>query len=243
MRRTLIAVVAGVVLAAFALPALAATPTTTTATTTATAPAKAHKHWFAGSVSAVGSSSLSIGVLWTGPRDGSLNGTTVNVGVDSNTRIIGPGKTSIQLSDIQSNDLVAVSALGTGASDLTAAKIRVYCNCHWIGGTIASLGAGSLTVQVKKTGPYDTVLNGGPVTIQTSSSTVYIAGKNKTPIQFSDLKVGDGVGVVFSANGFFKAPGFDPSTATFTAKRVHLWGHGQAPPPSSDASVAAQVTT
>lgn len=240
MRKTLIAVVAGVVLAAFALPALAATPTSTSTTTTPTV--KAGAHWFAGSVSAVGSDSLTIGVLWTGPHDGSLNGTTVTVNVDSNTQITGPGKTQGQLSDIQDNDLVAVAAHGD-LSNLTASKIHVFCNCHWVGGTITALGSSSLTVQVKKTGPYDTVLNGQPVTIQTTSSTVYIRGKDKTPIQFSDLKVGDGVGVIFSATGFFKAPGFDPSTATFTAKRVHVWGHDQTPPASTDASAAASVTT
>ena len=63
------------------------------------------------------------------------------------------------------------------------------------------------------------------MTLQVNGATVYLKGKDKTPIAFSDLKVGDRVGVVFAADGFFKAPGFDPSKATFTAKRVHDWQH------------------
>ena len=44
-------------------------------------------HWFAGTVTTVGPSSISVGVLWTGPNDGSLNGDTVTVGVETQTRI------------------------------------------------------------------------------------------------------------------------------------------------------------
>ena len=80
------------------------------------------------------------------------------------------------------------------------------------------------------------------MTIGVDANTTYIRGSGKNAIQFSDLKVGDGVGVIFSANGFFKAPGFDASTATFTAARVHVWGHRQVPPSSTDAASAAQVT-
>ena len=80
------------------------------------------------------------------------------------------------------------------------------------------------------------------MTLQVNGATVYLKGRNKTPIAFSDLKVGDRVGVVFAADGFFKAPGFDPSKATFTAKRVHDWQRQQVPPPSSDAGAAAGTT-
>jgi uncharacterized protein DUF5666 len=247
MRKTFLFFVVAAAMAAIALPALAASPaTTTTGTTTTkstTPPVKDHPHWFAGAVTSVGSSSLTIGVLWTGTHDGSLNGTSVTVSVDASTEITyGKDKTPIQLSSLQNGDLVGVVASGSDLSNLTAHKIHAFCNCHWIGGTISSLGSSSLTVQVKHTGPYDTVLADHAVTIQTSSSTTYIRGKDKTPIQFSDLKVGEGVGVIFSANGFFRAPGFDPSTATFTAKQVHVWGHDQTPKASSDASKAAQVT-
>jgi hypothetical protein len=245
--------------AAVALPAFADAPattttgtttaaTTTTTTTTPTAPAptpRSHSHWFAGSVTAVGGSSVTLGVLWTGPHDGSLDGQSVTVAVDSNTQITsGPKRSPAQLSDIQNGDLIGVRAtgLGTDLTTLTATEIHISCNCHWVSGTISSLAGGSITLQVKRTGPYDTVLAGGPVTIGVDDSTVYIQGKDKTPISFSDLEVGDGVGIVFSANGFFKAPGFDPSTAVFTAKRVHQWGHKQVPPPSSDGASAATTS-
>ena len=42
---------------------------------------RSHRVWFAGSVAAVGSTSLTVNVLWTGPHDGSLNGQTLNVSV------------------------------------------------------------------------------------------------------------------------------------------------------------------
>jgi hypothetical protein len=215
MRKSLLFLVVAAATAAVALPALAASPTTTTTGTTTTKsttpPAKAHSHWFAGAVSSVDSGTLTIGVLWTRPHDGSLNGTAVTVSVDASTEITyGQDKIPIQLSSLQNGDLVGVVASGSNLSSLTAQKIHAFCNCHWIGGTISSLGSSSLTVQVKRTGPYYTVLADHAVTIQTSSSTTYIRGKDKTPIQLSDLKAGDGVGVIFAANGFFRAPGFDP---------------------------------
>jgi hypothetical protein len=209
------------------------------------APAKAGAHWFAGSVASVGSNSLSVNVLWTGPKDGQLNGTTVSVGVDSSTQIVnGKTKTPAQLSDIQPGDLVSMRATAADAtlSSLTATHIRIWCNCHWIGGTISSVGSSSISVHVDRTGPYDTVLKGTDVTVQVNGSTTYIKGKDKTPISLSDLQVGAGVGVVFGADGFFKAPGFDPEKATFTASRVHEWLKRQVPPPSSDAGSAAATT-
>jgi len=207
--------------------------------------AKPRVHWFAGSVASVGSDSLSVNVLWTGPKDGQLNGTTVSVGVDSTTQIVnGKTKSPASLSDIQPGDLVGMRASSPDAtlSSLTATHIRIWCNCHWVGGTISSVGSSSITVQVVRTGPYDTVLKGRSVTIQVNGSTTYIKGKDKTPISLSDLQVGAGVGVVFGADGFFKAPGFDPEKATFTASRVHEWQKRQVPPPSSDAGSAAGTT-
>ncbi|HEX4519281.1 MAG TPA: hypothetical protein VH063_06830 [Gaiellaceae bacterium] len=212
---------------------------------------KAHQHWFAGQVTAVGTGSLSVGVLWTGPNDGSLNGTAVTVAVSDHTRINGPHHRAIALGQIQVGDLVAVRGVGIGGdlTNLTAAKIRDFCNCHWVGGTIASItpgatpGTGSFTVAVKRTGPYDTVLDNTTITIGTNALTVYLRGPHHARLGFSDLQVGEGVGVVFSANGFFKAPGFDPTTATFTAKRVHVWPRRFVPPVSSDAADAASTTT
>lgn len=268
MRKLILLFAVGVLLSAASLPAFAdggpATTTTTTQTTT-TAPAttaattttsttapdsssRPHLHWFAGSVSAVGDSSLTLGVLWTGPNDGSLNGQSLTVAVTDHTRINGPHHAAIALAQIQAGDLVAVRAAGDASSGLTAAKIQVFCNCHWVGGTIASItpgassGTGSLTVAVTRTGPYDTVLDNTTITLQVNADTVYLRGPHKARLGFSDLQVGQGVGVVFSASGFFKAPGFDPTTATFTAKRVHVWGKRQVPPPASDASSSAGVS-
>jgi hypothetical protein len=200
-------------------------------------------HWFAGSVTAVGSSSLTVGVLWTGPNDGALNGQIVTVAVETATRINqGRHHRPIALASIQTGDLVAVRASGDNASSLTAARIHVACNCHWIGGTVNAVGPTTFAVDVKRTGPYDTVLKGTTVTLQTNQYTVYLRGRRRARIGLSDLKPGQGVGVVFAADGFFRAPGFDPAKATFTAKRVHVWEPRQVPDASSDASVSAQVS-
>jgi hypothetical protein len=266
MRKLILLFAVGGLLSGASLPAFAdsgpATTTTTTtqttttgatgaASTTTTTPApnsRPHLHWFAGSVSVVGGSSLTLGVLWTGPNDSPLNGQSLTVTVSDQTRINGPHQKPIALAQIQVGDLVAVRASGDATSGLTAAKIRVFCNCHWVGGTIASItpgassGTGSLTVAVTRTGPYDTVLDNTTITLQANADTVYLRGPHKARLGFSDLQVGEGVGVVFSANGFFKAPGFNPATATFTAKRVHVWPKRQVPPASSDASSAAGVS-
>jgi hypothetical protein len=200
------------------------------------------RHWFAGSVSGVGSDTLTVGVLWTGPNDGSLNGQTLTLNVVTRTRISrGPHRVPIALGQVQNGDLVAVRALGDDPSNLTAVMIHVNCDCHWVGGTISAVGTDSITVQVSRTGPYDTVLNGMNVPIQVNANTVYLRGRHRVRIGLGDLTTGEGVGVVFSANGFFKAPGFDPSTATFTAARVHVWGAKQVPPASSDSDLAAQT--
>jgi hypothetical protein len=256
MRKLIPFFLAAFVVAAFAVPAFADGPATSTSTTTSTTAAtttttasnpsvRAHAHWFAGSVSSVGSDSLTVGVLWTRQHDDSLNGQLAAVSVNSATQITsGKDKTPISLSDIQPGDLVAVVATGSGSdlTTLTALRIHVYCNCHWIGGTVSAIGTSSVSIQVKRTGPYDTVLSGQVVPVNVDSNTVFLAGKDKTPIGLSDLKVGEGVGVVFSADGFFKAPGFDPTKANFTAKRIHVWGNHAVPLASSDASASAGIS-
>jgi hypothetical protein len=247
MRKLTFLFAVGILFAAASLPAFAdGTPVSPNASPGASGQkVRQHLHWFAGTATAVGASSVTVGVLWTGPNDGSLNGQSVNVAVASNTRINGPHHHPIALASIQVGDLVAVRAAGDTTSGFTAAKIRVFCNCHWVGGTIAAVtpgatpGTGSIAVAVARTGPYDTVLDHTLITIQVSPTTVYLRGPHRARLGFSDLKIGDGVGVVFSADGFFKAPGFNPSTATFTAARVHVWGKRQVPAPSSDASSAA----
>jgi hypothetical protein len=231
MRRLIAILAVGVFLSIAGIAAADTTPATTTTT----------GHWFAGAVTGVGSNSLTVGVLWTGPNDGSLSGQSVTVAVTDNTRINKGRQGPIALAAVQVGDLVAVRADGTSPSGLTARRIHDFCNCHWIGGTIASVGTNTFTVSVTRTGPYDTVLDNTTVTLQTSSLTVYLHGRRRRRIGLSDLKAGQGVGVVFAADGFFKAPGFDPTKATFTAKRVHVWGPAQAPAASTDASSAAQV--
>jgi len=236
VRKLIIFSAALALFAAIALPALAAAPGSAMRT-----PAT-HSHWFAGTVTAVGTDSLSVGVLWTGPHDGALNGQSLTLAVGATTTIsTGPSHTSEPLASIQNGDLVGVRATGLGSdlTTLTATNVHVNCDCHWVGGTISAVGTSSLTVQVSRTGPYDTVLNGQSVTIGAGASTIYIQGKGKTPITLSDLKVGEGVGIVFSANGFFKAPGFNAATATFTAARVHVWGQRDVPAASSDTTSAA----
>ena len=210
--------------------------------TTSAATVLPHAQWFAGSVQSVGSSSVTVGVLWTGPHDGSLNGQTLTVAVPASTPINqAPHGTPIALASIQTGDLIAIRASGDTSSTLTASRIHVYCNCHWVGGTISAIGTSSVSVQVKRTGPYDTVLNGQNVTIQVNADTVYLHGPHNGRIGFGDLRVGEGVGVVFAADGFFKAPGFDPATATFTAKRIHVWGLKAVPDAASDSDNSAQV--
>ena len=236
MRRLIGIFAAGVFLSVAGLASADSTPPA------APAQAPAAAHWFAGTVTAVGSSSLTVGVLWTGPNDGSLNGQSVNVAVATQTRINqGPHHQAIALASISTGDLVAVRASGD-ASSLTARRIHVFCNCHWIGGTVSSVGSTSFSVAVKRTGPYDTVLDNTTVTLQTNQYTVYLAGHRRARIGLSDLEPGEGVGVVFAADGFFKAPGFDPTKATFTAKRVHVWGQRQVPQASSDAGASASVS-
>ena len=246
--RTAFAYVTGLVPATtyhFRLVATSASGTTDGADQTFSTPALPvlpHAQWFAGMVSAVGSDSLTVGVLWTGPHDDVLNGQSVPVAVDSHTNITnGIDNSAATLSDIKVGDLVGIRATGTSASDLTATDIHIACNCHWIAGTISAVASNSISVQVKATGPYDTVLNGQQVTLVVNSTTTFVHDKNA--IGLSDLKIGDGVGVVFGASGFFKAPGFNPATATFTAKQVRDWGQKNVPPASSAGPDAATVTT
>ena len=241
MRKLPLIALTALVFALLPLSAVAAPPGNGSGSAT---PTKPHTHWLAGSVSAVGSSSLTVNVLWTGKHDDQLNGQTVTLAVDASTEIVsGKDKTPVPLSSIQSGDLVGVLATASDKTlaSLTATRIRVYCNCHWIGGTISAIGSSSISLQVARTGPYDTVLKDTTVTVQVDGSTKYILGKDKKDISFSDLKVGDGAGIVFAASGFFRDPSFDPTKATFTAKQVHLWQKRQVPPPASDSGSSAST--
>jgi hypothetical protein len=224
---------------AAALGLLAAVPFAAAAKKPGSAPKVPHHH-FAGAVTAVGNDSVTVDVLWTGKHDTQLLNTTVTVAVTGDTALTsGKPRTPIALSAIHQGDLVGVGVTSdAGLTSLSAVRIHVSCNCHWLGGTIASVGSSSLVVHVAKTGPFDRVLKGTDVTLQLNGSTQYVQGKEKTPIALSDLKVGDHVGVVFGASGFFKAPGFNAATATFTAKRVRDRGTKAASPAADASSVA-----
>ena len=225
-------VAAVVLLAAAALPfaALADNEPPSTITPTTTTPAKAarpHGEFFAGSVVSAGSGSVSVNVLVTGPHDTQLKGETLNVGIDSSTQIVyGKGKSSIA-----AGDLVRVHALAAANGSLTAKRIHVDCNCHFAAGTLGSVGSSSFAVNVARTGPYDTVLKGNAVTFQVNGSTVFVQGKNQAAGTLSALKSGEKVAVIFASSGFFKDPGFNWQTATFTASHVRYAGNLQPAPP------------
>jgi Domain of unknown function (DUF5666) len=198
-------------IAAAALVAAAALPLTALGGTTTP-----EGGWFAGAVTSAGSGSVSLDVLWTGPHDTQLNGTTVAVGITPSTQIVyGKGQSSIA-----PGDLIGVRATGIKSTTLTAREIHVRCNCHFVAGKLGSVGGSSFAVNVSKTGPYDTVLKGNAVTFQVNGSTAVVQGGAKTPAAVSDLKTGEAVAVVFSATGFFKDPSFNWQTATFTATHV-----------------------
>jgi hypothetical protein len=202
-------------------------------------------HHFAGAVTAVNADSLSVTVLWTGKNDTQLLGKSETVTVNAQTKITaGREHKPVALSSIHPGDLIGlgVTSAGTELTSLTAVRIHVSCNCHWVGGTISSVGSSTLVVHVLKTGPFDRVLKNADVTLQLSSSTLYVKGKEKKQVSIGDLKVGDRVGVIFAASGFFKAPSFNAATATFTATRVHDWGAKKAvPAASTDEKSAATV--
>src|SRR5580698_2792730 len=86
--------------AAIALPALAAGPRGAMRAPTT------RSHWFAGTVTAVGTDSLSVGVLWTGSHDSALDGQSLTLAVGGGTTILsGPNHTPEPLASIQNGDL------------------------------------------------------------------------------------------------------------------------------------------
>ena len=98
-------------------------------------------------------------MLWTGAHDGSLNGHAVNATVSPTATIVsGASKTPVALSSINPGDLVGVVATGLGQdlSTLTVTQIHVFCDCHFVGGTISNVTADSITLSVSKTGPVPT---------------------------------------------------------------------------------------
>jgi len=193
MKTTFIAVGVALLLAT-ALPALADNPPSTTTSSKAGVDRAA----FAGSVASASSTSLTVNVIWS--RKGTASG-TVTVAIDPSTKITyGKGKSSIE-----TGDLVRVAEAGG-----TAKRIHVDCNCHFAAGTLGAITTSQIRVQVAKTGPYDTVLNGQDVTFDLGSASV------------PNLSVGDKVAVSFSASGFFKDPSFNWQNATFTVLRLRV---------------------
>jgi hypothetical protein len=179
-----------------------------------------HGLFLAGSVVSAGSGQVTVDVVWTGKHDTQLDGKQVNVSVSSATKIVyGKGQTSIDPGDLVRIHAIAADAT---ASALTARAIRVACNCHWVGGKLTAISPGFVRVNVARTGPYDKVLDGNEVKIGLDSSTQFVEGKVKHHIDLGDLSLGDTVGIVFGANGFFRDPSFNWQNATFTAKLVHL---------------------
>ncbi len=220
MRWKAFGIAAAVILSAALLPLAALADNPPGTTTTTQRPARQHAIYYAGAVTSANSGSLTVDVLLTGKHDQQLDGKQVTASITSSTQIVfGRGQSSID-----PGDLVEVRAIAADASlsSLTAARIHVNCNCHWVGGTLTAISPGMIRVKVAKTGPYDTVLNGNEVKFDIDSSTQFVEGRDKHHITISDLSIGDKVGVVFSANGFFRDPNFNWHDATFTAKLVHL---------------------
>jgi len=199
---------------------------------------------FAGSVSSTGNGTVTVNVIWA--KAGTVTaGEQVTVAVDPQTKITkGPKRSPATLDDVKAGDLVGVGTAQASGGPLTARRIHISCNCHWIGGTVTANDGTTLTVQAAKTGPFDTVLAGHAVKIGLASGTTYLEGRGKHPITAPDVKVGDKVGVVFAASGFFQQPGFDWTAATFTAKRVHDWKQrSPQQPPAGEVPTGQSVVT
>jgi hypothetical protein len=157
-------------------------------------PPAAHAHglFLAGSIVSADSGHVTVDVLLTGKNDTHFDGTQVSIAITSATTIdYGKGQTSID-----PGDLVGIHATAADASlsTLTARKIHVACNCHWAAGMLTAISPGLIRVNVKRTGPYDTVLNGNEVKFGLDSTTKFVEGKDKKAISISDLSVGDTVG-------------------------------------------------
>jgi hypothetical protein len=200
---------------------LAAALIAAVATTAALADGHSGQRYFAGEVLAVGSGSLTVKVDKTGKKDTNLNGQTLTVAVDSSTQITlgaDKNKTTAQLSDLEVGYRAGVYATpsATDPTSFTAVRIAGHYGYHWFAGSVVSVGSDSIVVQVKRTGPHDTQLNGQTLTVPVSSATQYFRGKAKTTIGLGDIASGDKVGIeTQSPNGDL--------TRGMTAVHVHDW--------------------
>jgi len=187
----------------------------TAAVALADGPTKAPTRTFGGAVTAVGSGSLTIHVDRTGKHATELLGQTIAVSVPSGTPItLGKEKRSISLGDIQAGWRARVAATRDASGAWTAKKVHAGRGDHWFAGKLTAVGSASITVEVGKTGPHDTQLNGQTLVVSVDSATQYVLGKDKTPISLGDLKVGARIGVVVHSPGGDLAQGL-------TAVRVH----------------------
>lgn len=179
-------------------------------------PIAAERRWLGGTVAAVGPTSVSIAVKKAGKADRSLVGQTVTVAVTGTTQFTGKG--AKQLSDVQTDDTVAVSATGDATQGLTAVRLRdvTGTHLHWIAGSVTAVSSSSITVSVKRTGPYDTPLANQTATFAVDSSTVVIRNREGSNASIGDVQTGMTVGVLFSARG-------RNFTSGLTATRIHIW--------------------
>ncbi len=174
------------------------------------------EHAFGGSVTAVGSGSLTLQVEKTGNNDSQLMGQSVTVAVTSSTEItLGKDKTPIPLSQVQVGYHAGVAAKQDASGAWTADRIRVSRGDHHFGGAVTTVGSGSLTIHVDKTGKNDTQLMGQTLTLAVTSSTQITLGKDKTPIPLGQILVGYRAGV--SAH--------QDASGAWTADRIHA-GYG-----------------
>jgi len=227
MRRTLEVISTGLIAATvFAAPALAASPSV--AAPGGAVPAGAGQGtvgraavahvWLAGTVTAVGPSSLTLTVSRTGPHDTQLNGQTLVVATAASTAVTrGKDATSITLGDVKVGDLVGISAAGDAASALTATRIAVREICHMASGTVTGVNGATVTFAVDRAGKDVPQLVGQTLSVQVAPDAVIVQGKDKSPAQLSAVQTGARVTVALMAEG-------NDLTKALTADKVHIAG-------------------
>ena len=191
MRRLLIFIAAALVACVAAATAVAETGKASQQCTPRT-------YAFAGSVTAIGSNSITVQVDKSYGHDEGLSGHSVTVNVNASTRIQRDGK-EIQLSDLVQGEHVAVSATGCRGEGpnqtFTAKLIRAGDRELSLGGSVVSVGTSSLTVEVDHKGPATdaatAALVGKQLTVAVTSATKIT--RDGKPIQLSDLVTGEHV--------------------------------------------------
>jgi len=161
---------------------------------------------FGGSLTAIGSSSLTVEVDRTGRNDGGLGGRTITLAVDQNTKIMRDGK-PIQLSELVVGEHVGVTAEAV-ADQFTAKSVKAGDHDVSFAGTITAVGSSSLTVEVDRTGSNSGGLGGRTLTVAVDSTTQITL--NGQPAQLSQLAAGDRAAVT--------AVGIADS---YTARQIH----------------------